>query len=395
MNIAGINDAKRERLSFWMLMLISASFGAILTAIGLWVPGHGALMTAPPNQGESFALTISNGLMGVVQALGIVALCCKQIRFWPTLLLTIAIFPTSYIVPGMDALLGSQNHLIRDIDDIIRFGSLLAIGLLLIFPWMFRQMIWPHRSAGHLAAGLALIAIMLLQGVFHLGLIWSGWGFRDARIADTQTVIESTASSAELERLGELNLLPLEPVTPDNVSEVLERERAAFSEGKEIGIRQLWEDKPKTLFVWRLHGYSERDTFFIIYDGRGDPKTWVISTSYFNAQRLYSVATMFFLSGVSMSVWSMMALIVGRAHLLRQSGPRRPVSTASVKPSEVQKRRKVLIGIGIFGIVCTLLVNRFDLAVGSYLVIVSSGACLIAGSSRRIWRSPLEEDRKD
>jgi hypothetical protein len=382
-------DDKRERFSFWALMVISAALGLSLSVIGLWVPGVGALMDAPPNQGESFALTLSNGLLGVVQALGIVALCSKRVKFWPALLLTIAIFPTSYIVPGMDYLLGKQSHFVRDVDDVFRFGSLLVMGLLLSFPWMFRSMAWPHRSAGHLATGLALLAIMVLQGVFHLGLVWSGWGFRDARIAETQMIIEQTASSAELARLGELNILPLEVVTKDNLPEVLAEQRAAYPEGKEEGIRKLWEDAPDTLFVWPLHGYSERDTFFIIYDGRDDAVTWLIPTKYFNEQRLYSVATMFFLSGVSMGVWSMMALIVARAHLLRQSRSQRQderVRTPSA--ATIRRRRLTLIVIGGIGLVSPLLMNGLDLAVGSYLILMSAASCLMAGASSKFWPQP-------
>lgn len=383
--MSSIGFNRRDHLdgcAFWALVLSCLVLGAWISVIGLHIPGSGSIMQTPPNQGEAFSLVLSNGLMGITQAMGLVALWSKKIQYTRVLLVSLLIFPLTYIVPLVDWLAGHPSGIARDIEDVLRFGALLVLGILLLLPWVFRQMRWPHRSAGHMSIGISLLSVLILQSVFHIGLIWSGWGFRDATIAQTRAVIEATASPSELKRLGELGILPLERVDASNQRNLFARERTEDAEEKSGGLMKLWADAPETLFVWPVHGSSERDTFFIVYDGREAPETWMIRTSFFNERRLYSVATMFYLTGFSMAVWNIMALLVVRGHARKRAAP----STEDPnKNTGARRARMALMSIGVLGIASTLVVSRLDLAVASYLLIIASAAAFLAGALDTMW----------
>lgn len=376
------HNPRLEEISFWTLVMLTVGLGAAISTLGLWIPGKGAIIDAPQNQGESVALFLTNAMMGIMQAIAIVALFSRRVRFTRVLIVALLIMPTSYLGPKIGDLI-NDRAIINDIDDIIRFGLIFGLAQVLILPWIFPRMKWPRRTAPNLSASIALFALLLTQGSFHLGLVWSGWGFRDARVVETVELIENTTGPQELYRLGELEVLPLQNMTPDNAVSLFEADGVIDIEEKMTGLTKLWHDSPDSLFIWEMDGHTERDPIMVVFDGRAEPQTWFIPSHFFNERRVYSVSAMFFLSGIATSTWALFALIVVRTHQ-RGGCPSARKSRSIIGAGAA--RSALLTGGGV-GLAITLVMTQFNPSVAGYLVTVCAVIAIVLGLYGGIWGS--------
>lgn len=388
------NNVKRwENISFWLLVGSAVVVGTVISTLGLWIPGKGSFIDRPQEPGESLSLFLNNGVVGIMQAMAIVALVMRKVRLFPILLTSVALLLGSFVMEGLALLYESQREVIYSIDDIIRFGSIFGLAQLLMLPWIFPKLKWPLRGASHMAAGLALSALITIQGAFHLGLIVSGWGFTNDRMAEVIQIVDKSQDASELEKLRDFGIWPLEEVTPDNHISLLEREMVSDVPGRAGAIEGLWSEAPPAAFAWEIPGRSDRDKFAVIYDGRGaTQKTWLLSTAFFNERRVYSVSVMMFLTGIATSSWTIMALLIIRFHKAGARVRHRKTGVAAAVSNRRSIIRSRLILIGVGG--SSFLALAYIVAIGVVPLVTVLVPFLIAmifffmGAFRPVWLDP-------
>lgn len=188
--------------------------------------------------------------------------------------------------------------------------SVLA-SLVLVLPWFWWKLVWPRRSAGHLAVSAGILILGALQFFYHIEMVIPGAEVSARLAAQVRTVIEKTTSPDELSRLVDIGVLPLQRVSESDLGHVLAGFDTQSPKTVEASARKIASAHPHAVYAWSVDGATSTDRVVLVYDGRSkSAQFWIAGPDAFGFPRRAAIASYVFLTGVGYLGWYVMILLV-------------------------------------------------------------------------------------
>jgi hypothetical protein len=307
-----------ERTGFIILLVVlSAACGSMILE-GSWQGGAPG-MSSLPELGKSVA-ALSLVLLYTIQAtIAVILLFQRRISLMCLAVGCLLTAPTVLAYLWLASTAGLAAPAVQ-VDEFARVILAAGSAIILIAPWVYRPLRWPYRTPGHLAFAISILASGILQIVFHLVLVIPGSELSFAEYDRARGLISRTASPLELQRLVEIEALPLQEIDRDNAEALLETARAVSIPTIQKSIERTLSDAPSTLHTWQIPGDSKIDRMALVYDGREEAATrlWLLPADAFLLPRLNAISAYYVLVGLSGLVWMIGALLVHVSHERRR-----------------------------------------------------------------------------
>ena len=305
---------KLERCAFWAVCAFLTFCAAMVIQESYWRTGSGPGIGVIPKPENSSATFYMMNMYTAQMAIAVCAVLQKRLNFNIIFITIVCLMPTIYVYRELAGSLGSGAPAVQ-FDEFARIVVGGISGALLIMPWLVRKSIWPARSPGHLAIGIATAAISVLQVIFHLALVVpaSELSFSHAEIVKEQVLL--TKSPDELMRLHDIGVLDITPLKDVMMLDDIVSAGAINPESVAASAARIMVEAPGALHVWNVAGESKIDRNLMIYDGRGImPKVYLAGTRNFMLPRLTAISAYYFLAAFSTLVWMLGALFIHASH---------------------------------------------------------------------------------
>lgn len=327
--------AGADRVGLAGLLAWIAGLGWTITASGLWSDGQPGYRHLPMPLVDAGATALVV-MYTMLSTLAVTTLVMRRVTFLPLLAAVALVTPSVWL----------YGHMVRDFgfsapavqfDEIVRACVAAVAAPFLIVPWLvrrprdedgwLRRALGRRRTPGHLAIGIALFAVVILQVTFHVTLLVPGAERARMLLEETQAMMLRTDGPEEIDRLVALGALgdsPLAVVVGEpgtgtaTLVEAIGKIGVPHAGALAESVFRIEREARGTLFAWEVPGEVKEDRFLAVYDGRGErPRLWVVTPETFVAPRLDAISAFYALSGISSSVWLGGGLVVAWGHRRR------------------------------------------------------------------------------
>lgn len=332
-----------EGAGFWGLVGWTLMLGWVMVSAGLWSGGHPGFESLP-KPGQDLGATGLLAAYTMLSTLAVTALAMRRIAFLPLLGAVLATAPSVFLYGWMVRDFGISAPAVQ-VDEIARAGFAAVAAPFLLLPWLLRRpedesrpgwvrrTLLARRTPGHLAIGIAIFAVVVLQVVFHAALLLPGAERSRILMEEARAVVLATERASEIQRLGEIGALRLLPLPIAEAGQVATPQGGAaaaavvdagvpYPDGLVEALARIAREAPRILHAWDVVGQAQEDRFLVVYDGRGavgneGPRAWLMPPEAFIAPRLDAISAFYVLTGLSSATWIAGGLFVAFSHRKR------------------------------------------------------------------------------